>query len=110
MKTLASKPVSRWPIEDAVAAAFIGALVVMCMVTSLAWYSVTQFLESTRWVDHTHVVLATIEHASASSDEALAAAEDYVITGDSTRIAERDRAISEIKSSLRELGETHRRQ
>ena len=105
MKTLASKPMFSWSIEDAVTAAFIGALVVMCMVTSLAWYSVTQFLESTRWVDHTHVVLVTLEHANASSDEALYLAQEYVITGDPTSIAGRDRAISEIQSSVRELGE-----
>jgi len=105
MKTLAGKLVSWWSIEDAVTAAFIGALVVMCIVTSLAWYSVTQFLESTRWVDHTHVVLATLEHANASSEEALSAVEEYVITGDPTSIAERDRAISEIQSSMRELEE-----
>jgi signal transduction histidine kinase len=105
MKTLASKLVPWWSIEDAVTAAFIGALVVMCIVTSLAWYSVTQFLESTRWVDHTHVVLATLEHANASSDEAFSALQEYVITGDPTSIAERDRAISEIQSSLRELEE-----
>jgi signal transduction histidine kinase len=105
MKTLASKLGARWPIEDAVAAAFIGALVVMCVVTSLAWYSVTQFLESTRWVDHTHVVLATLEHAGALSDEALSAGHEYVITGDPANIAERHRAISEMQSSLRELGE-----
>lgn len=105
MKTIASKLVPWWSIEDTVAAAFIGALVVMCIVTSLAWYSVRQFVENTRWVDHTHVVLATIEHANASSDEALAAAQEYVITGDPTSIAERDRAVSEIQSSLRDLGE-----
>jgi signal transduction histidine kinase len=105
MKTFASNFVSWWSIEDTVTAAFIGALIVMCMVASLAWYSVAQFLESTRWVDHTHVVLATLEHASASSDKALAATQEYVITGDPTRIAERDRAIVEIRSSLRKLGE-----
>jgi signal transduction histidine kinase len=105
MKSHASKLVARWSIEAAVTAAFIGALVVMCMVTSLAWYSVTQFLESTRWVDHTHVVLATLEHANASSDQALSLAQEYVITGDRTSIAGRDRAISEIQSSVHELGE-----
>jgi signal transduction histidine kinase len=105
MKILAGKLVSWWSIEDAVTAAFIGALIVMCIVTSLAWYAVTQFLESTRWVDHTHVVLATLEHTNASSEEALSAVEEYVITGDPTSIAERDRAISEIQSSLRDLEE-----
>src|ERR1700688_2005417 len=97
MKTPASKLVPRWSVEAAVTAAFIGALVVMCIVTSLAWYAVTQFLEGTRWVDHTHVVLATIEHANASSDEAIAAAQEYVITGNPTSIADRDRAVSEIQ-------------
>ena len=105
MKALASKLVPRWSIEAVVTAAFIGALILMCMVTSLAWYSVTQFLESTRWVDHTHVVLVTLEHANASSEQALSLAQEYVITGDPTSIAGRDRAISDIESSVRELGE-----
>jgi signal transduction histidine kinase len=105
MSTLTSKFMPQWRIEDAVTAAFIGALLVMCMVAALAWYSVTQFLNGTRWVDHTHVVLATIEHTNALSGEALSAAQEYVITGDSKRITERDRAISEIQSSLRALAE-----
>ena len=105
MKPLAGKLIPRWSIEDAVTAAFIGALLVMCMVTSLSWYLVTRFLDSTRWVDHTHVVLVTLKHANAAFDEALSAAQEYVIMGNSTSVVERDRAISEFQSSLRQLGE-----
>jgi signal transduction histidine kinase len=105
MKLLASKHVPLRSVEDAVTAGFIGALIAMCVVTSLAWYSVTQFLESTRWVDHTHVVLAALDHTNASSDEAFAAVQEYVITGNPASIAGRDRAVSEIQSSLRELEE-----
>lgn len=105
MKLRGRKLVPWWSVEDAVTAGFIGALVVMCIVTSLAWYSVTQFLDSTRWIDHTHIVLAALDHANASSDEALSAVQEYVITGDPASIAERDRAVSEIQSSFRELQE-----
>ena len=103
MNLLASKLVPRRAIKDAVTAAFIAALVLMCIVTLLAWYSVTHFIESTRWVDHTHVVLETLEHAKASSDEALSLAQEFVITGDPTSIAGRDRAITDLQSSLHDL-------
>jgi signal transduction histidine kinase len=104
MKILARKLVSRLSIEDAVTVAFIAALVLMCMVTLLAWYSVTHFIQSTHWVDHTHIVLETVEHAKASSDEALSVAQEFVITGDPTSMAGRDRAITDLQSSLHDLG------
>ena len=105
MITNASKRVvSSSSVEAAITAAFIGALVVMCLVTSLSWYLVSQFLDSTKWVNHTNVVLVTIARANASIAEALSATEEFVVTGDSRSMAERDRAISELNASLRELG------
>jgi len=49
MKTFASKLVPRWSIEDAVTAAFVGALSRNVHSHFASLYSVTQFLESTRW-------------------------------------------------------------
>jgi signal transduction histidine kinase len=105
MTTLADKLMPRWRIEDAITAAFLGALIIMCMVTALAWYSVTQFLSSSRWVEHTHIVLGTIERANALSEEAFAAGQNYAITGDPASIGERDRTVAELRSSLRQLAE-----
>jgi signal transduction histidine kinase len=104
MKTISSNRVPAWSAEAAVTASIIGAVIVLSFVIALSWYSVTQFLESTRWVDHTHVVLATLTHSNAEFDEALSAAQEYVITGEPTNIADRNRAVAELQSSLREVG------
>jgi signal transduction histidine kinase len=106
MTTIVNKRVlPRRSFETAITAAFIGALLVMGLVTSLSLYLVTRFLTSTGWVNHTHVVLVTLERANSSIAEVLAATEEFLVTADPATIVERDRAISALQASLGALGD-----
>jgi PAS domain S-box-containing protein len=84
-------------------AGFALALLALLTVGAAGFYSIGQFIYWNGWVEHTHLVIETLGHASVSLEEIEDAEEGYVLSGNDDF---RRRALAERSVLIQEIVET----
>ncbi|HWV17701.1 MAG TPA: response regulator [Rhodocyclaceae bacterium] len=88
-------------IERMVLLGFSMSLGLILVVSGIAWYSSYNSREASKWVTHTHEVIAGLENVASALHKAESAQRGYFVTGQaSPYLAERRTAISEMERQL----------
>ncbi len=81
------------------------ALVTFGLLAAGAWWSISRFQATLRWVEHTHQVLYELEALLGHAVSAQAASQNYVITGDETSLDDWVAAMHQAGLSLQHLSD-----
>lgn len=92
-----------WTIGRKIAASFAIALSILLIVGSVAYYSTIQFIESSRLVEHTHIVISRVREILSILTEAEGAQRGYTISGDDSFLEPYEGAQQKVNGLLAEL-------
>jgi PAS domain S-box-containing protein len=95
----------RASFETRVLAAFTAAVLVVALLAAVTWKVSQDADEAARWVAHTHEVLNNLARARGDTLQIELSTQNYRLTGDPARIAERDAAIAAREAGLRRIRE-----
>ena len=101
----AVRPTRAWAPENTAIAAVAGAVVLILVLAGLGVRALERATSMATWVEHTYRVLRQVDRASASLSTVIASVEGYVITGDEGYLRQREQALSDVDSSLRDMQE-----
>lgn len=91
--------------ENQVLAAFAAAVLVVAVLIAATSELARDAVDATRWVEHTYEVINDLDHIKADSLQIELSVQNYRLTGDPARIAERDAAIAAREITLRRIRE-----
>ena len=86
--------------ENLVSAAFVGAMLVVVLIGVLGMGALKSSEKSEKWVEHTYLVLRTIEEVGSGLFESLADTETFILTGAVDALEQREKALSQVESRL----------
>lgn len=84
----------RFSSEARVLAAFFAAVVVVVGLTGATWKMANDAVEAERWVLHTHEVLDSLVRTRADTLQVELSTQNFRLTGDPSRLVERDATIA----------------
>ena len=91
--------------ETQVRAAFAASVLVVAVLAAATWKVSQDADEAARWVAHTHETLNSLARARGDTLLVELSTQNYRLTGDPARLAERDAAIAARETSLRRIRE-----
>ncbi|HEV7611575.1 MAG TPA: ATP-binding protein [Steroidobacteraceae bacterium] len=86
--------------ENVVSAAFVGAMLVVVLIGVLGAGALRRSEKSEKWVEHTYLVLRTIDEVKSGLFEAIADTGAFILTGIPDSLEQREKALSEVESRL----------
>jgi diguanylate cyclase (GGDEF)-like protein len=93
----------RWSIEQRIRLGFAIALVSLGIIGGLAYWRIVQLTQLARWVNHTHVVIETLESLLANFASAEAGQRGYIITGNEEHLEPYYLALASINDKLTDV-------
>ncbi|MDR3412731.1 MAG: EAL domain-containing protein [Formivibrio sp.] len=93
----------RSSFEAKVLTAFTVAVLVVAALSISAWKIVEDATKASQWVEHTHEVLNSLAFAKADTLQIELATQSFRISGDTSRLVERDAAISDRETILHRI-------
>lgn len=91
------------PFERNILIGFLLTLVITIAVCASFYYNVSKFLEANQMVNHTRLVIESIEQTASALRDIQVERRDFVISGDESFLKSYQSQISEIDASLAEL-------
>src|ERR1700693_4419381 len=93
----------KWSIERKTAAGLAVAGLVLLLVAGLSYWNGRGFIKASRWVSHTHEVLAELEATLSAVADAQTATRGYIITGQESFLTPYQTAAPEVRAHLDRL-------
>src|ERR1700754_3791916 len=91
----------KWNVGTKISAGFGLTLLIFVIVGFVSLRNVQRTVEDSRWVAHTHEVIATLSNVYAGVQQAETSSRGYVITGEETHLATHTTGVTQ-------AGEQHR--
>ncbi len=95
----------RWTPESYVLVAFSGVVLLILVLAGFAGRAFSRSVSSEARVEHTYMVLSTLQRVVADLAAVRTSGQAYVITGDAGYLAQRERAVAAVTSSTHALRE-----
>ncbi len=86
--------------ENLVTAAFVGAMLVVVLIGVLGVGALRSSEKSEKWVEHTYLVLRTVDEVKSGLFEAIADTGAFILTGAPDSLEQREKALSAVESRL----------
>ncbi|HTU67346.1 MAG TPA: CHASE3 domain-containing protein [Steroidobacteraceae bacterium] len=93
----------KWNVGTKISAGFGITLLIFVIVGFVSWRNVQRTVEDSRWVAHTHEVIATLARVYAGVQQAETSSRGYVITGDESHLVTHSSGIAQATDQHRML-------
>jgi signal transduction histidine kinase/CHASE3 domain sensor protein/CheY-like chemotaxis protein len=92
-------------IESKIVGGFIVALVVLLLAGSQMYRSLTEYIDTSRWVAHSHLVLDALDEVRMNMNEMVGSQRTYIITGDEQYLRKHELMAAEIRAALAQISQ-----
>jgi len=93
----------KWTIGKKIGAGFVVPLAVLVVIGLLSYWSITKFIETARWVAHTHKVLETLKSTVAHMTDAETGQRGYLLTGEEPFLEPYTSALTRVEADISQL-------
>ena len=93
----------KWTIGKKIGMGFVVPLAVLLVIGLLSYWSINKFIETSRWVTHTHKVLETLTSVVAHMTDAETGQRGYLLTGEERFLEPYTGALSRIETDISQL-------
>jgi signal transduction histidine kinase len=90
-------------LESKIVGAFVAALVLLLLAGGQSYRSLKEYMDTSRWVAHTHLVLEAVEEVRFGINALVGSQRTYIITGKEHYLAENKREEAGIRSMVGRL-------